>query len=126
MKQFLVLAYYDEKAYEALPKPELKAIVSQCPAHDERLRKSGHLLNVASLDSPRKAVTVRPRNGKPEVIDGPFIETKEQVGSYFLIEAKDLDEAVRVASLHPAAHLGEAMGWGIEVRAIDFCHAQEK
>lgn len=124
--KFLCLAYYDEKAYEALPKAQLEAIVSQCPGHDAALRSSGHLLNVASLGSPRKAVSVRPKNGKPSVIDGPFTETKEQIGAYFLLEAKDLDEAVRVASLHPAAHLGEVMGWGIEVRAIDFYHNQEK
>jgi hypothetical protein len=54
------------------------------------------------------------------VTDGPFTETKEQVGAFFLIEAQDLNEATRVASHHPAAHLGEQVGWGIEVRPIDY------
>jgi hypothetical protein len=118
--KYLCLAYYDEKKFEAMPKGELEAIVSRCRSHDEALRKSGHLVSVASLDSPRKATTVRPTNGQPSVTDGPFTETKEQVGSFFLIEAKDMEEAVRVASMHPAARLGEQMGWGVEVRGIDF------
>jgi len=62
---------------------------------------------------------VRPRNGKPSITDGPFIETKEQVGGFFIIEARDLNEAIRVAWKHPAANLGEQVGWGIEVRPIE-------
>jgi hypothetical protein len=65
-------------------------------------------------------VSVRPAKGKPSVTDGPFAETKEQLGSFFLIEAKDMEEAVRIASMHPAARLGEQLGWGVEVRGIDF------
>ena len=53
------------------------------------------------------------------VTDGPFAETKEQIGAFFIIEARDLDEAAEVASLHPAARLGENVGWAIEVRPID-------
>ena len=57
------------------------------------------------------------------VSDGPFVETKERVGGLFLIEARDLNDAIRVASLHPAAHLGEQLGWGIEIRPIaETCH----
>jgi hypothetical protein len=118
--KYLCLAYYDEKKFDALPKSELDAIVSQCRTHDEALRKSGHLVSVASLDSPRKATSVRPSKGQASVTDGPFTETKEQVGSFFVIEAKDMAEAVRIASMHPAARLGEQVGWGVEVRAIDF------
>jgi len=117
--KYLCLAYYDEKAFDALPKAELDAIVSKCPPYDEALRNSGHLVLQASLGSARATTTVRPRNGKPSVTDGPFIETKEQVGGFFIIEARDLDEAIRVASKHPAAHLGERVGWGIEVRPIE-------
>jgi hypothetical protein len=65
--------------------------------------------------------SVRPRNGRPVVTDGPFVETKEQVGGLIVIEAKDLNEAIRIASLHPAAHLGEDIGWGIEIRPIGVC-----
>jgi hypothetical protein len=93
--------------------------VSQCRRYDEALRESGHLIVQASLGSPSASTTVRPRNGKPSVTDGPFIETKEQVGGFFLIEARDLNEAIRVAAKHPAANLGEQVGWGIEVRPIE-------
>jgi hypothetical protein len=118
--KFLCLGYYDEKKFKALPKTEVDALVHKCKTHDEALRKSGHLLMVAALAPTRTASSVRPRNGKPSVTDGPFAETKEQIGAFFLIEAADLDEATRLASLHPAAHLGEHVGWGVEVRPIDF------
>jgi hypothetical protein len=117
--KYLCLAYYNEKAFEALSKAEVDAIVSRCPSYDEALRNSGHLVVQASLGSPRATITVRPRNGKPSVTDGPFVETKEQVGGFFIIEARDLNEAIRVASKHPAANLGEQVGWAIEVRPIE-------
>ena len=118
--KFLCLAYYDEKKFDALPKAELDAIVRECHSHDEALRNSGHLITVASLGPTRTTTSVRPKNGKPSVTDGPFAETKEQVGAFFIIEARDLNEATEVASQHPAAHLGEHVGWGIEVRPIDY------
>jgi hypothetical protein len=117
--KYLCLAYYNEKEFEALSKAEADAIVSKCPPYDEALRDSGHLIVQASLASPRATMTVRPRNGKPSVTDGPFVETKEQVGGFFIIEARDLNEAIRVASKHPAANIGEQAGWGIEVRPIE-------
>lgn len=124
--KYLCLGYYDEKKFDALPKSELGAIVSQCRTHDEQLHKSGALLGVASLESPRKAMSVRPVKGKPSVTDGPYTQTKEQVGAFFIIEAKDMEEAVRIASLHPAALLGEQVGWGVEVRGIEGeCEVQQ-
>jgi len=117
--KYLCLAYYDERAFEALPKAELDAIVSKCPAYDAALRKSGRLVVQASLGSPRSTTVLRPRNGKPVVTDGPYVETKEQVGGFFIIEAAHLDQAIRVASNHPAAHLGERVGWAVEIRPIE-------
>jgi hypothetical protein len=117
--KYLCLAYYDEKAFEALPKAEFDAIVSKCPAYDDRLRKSGRLVVQALLGSPRATTVLRPKNGKPLVTDGPFVETKEQVGGFFIIEAADLDEAIRVAANHPAANLGEQVGWAVEIRPIE-------
>ena len=68
-------------------------------------------------------MNIRPRNAKVVITDGPFVETREKVGGLFIIEARDLNEAIRIASLHPAAHLGEDLGWAIEVRPIaDSCH----
>lgn len=116
--KYLCLAYYHEEQMDTLSKTELQAVVSQCPAHDERLRGSGHLFVQASLGKVRPSTVIRPRNGKPMVTDGPFLETKEHVGGFFIIDAENLDEAIRIASLHPAAHLGEHVGWGIEVRPI--------
>ncbi len=117
--KYLCLAYYDEQAFDRLSKTEVDALVGKCPPYDEALRRSGHLVVQASLGPLRATSTVRPRNGKPSVTDGPFIETKEQVGGFFIIEARDLNEALRVASKHPAANLGEQVGWAIEVRPIE-------
>jgi hypothetical protein len=119
--KYLCLAYYDEKKFGALSKDEFDALVSQCPQHDEELRKTGQLLLQGSLGAPKTATTIRPRNGKPLVTDGPFTETKEQIGGFFMIEARDLNEAISIASKHPAAHLGEQVGWAVEVRPIGVC-----
>ena len=118
--KFLCFGYYNEQKFDAMPKAEVTALVEKCRTHDEALRNSGHLLMVASLAPTRTATSVRPRNGVPTVTDGPYAETKEQIGAFFIIEAANLDEATRVASLHPAAHLGEQAGWGVEVRPIDY------
>ena len=117
--RYLCLAYYDERKFEALPKAEFDAIVSRCAARDEALRNTGKLVIVGSLGSPRSSSAIRPRKGHASITDGPYLETKEQIGAFFIVEAADLDEALAVASLHPAATLGEEIGWGIEVRPID-------
>ncbi len=118
--KFLVLAYYEPAAFEAMTPEAKQALVSQCPPHDAALRDTGSLLTIASLGEIRASVTVRPKNGKPVVTDGPYMETKEQLGSFFLIEAADMAEAVRIASLHPAAQLGDNAGWGLEIRPIRY------
>lgn len=124
--KFLILAYYNEKKFETTTPEEMKAVVSQCRPLDEALYATGKMEMVASLAATKATMSVRPRNGKPSVTDGPYVETKEQLGSFFLIEAADMQEAVRLASMHPAANLGENMGWGIEIRPIEFCRAFEK
>jgi hypothetical protein len=118
--KYLCLAYYDVEKFQALPQAELDAIVKECRSHDEALHKTGKVTVVASLTMPQEWKSIRPRNGKPVVTDGPFTEAKEMVGAFFIVEAKDMDEAIEVASKHPAAHLGESVGWGIDVRACDF------
>jgi hypothetical protein len=117
--KFLVLAYYDPEKFAAISKDELDAVVGGCAPHDAALRATGRVIMQASLEEPSVATSVRPRRGSMSATDGPFAETKEQVGAFFLIEAADRDDAVRVASLHPAANLGEQLGWGIEVRGIE-------
>jgi hypothetical protein len=116
--RYLCLAYYDERKFDALAKSELDALVSRCPPHDAALRRSGRLLAVGSLRPPGASTSLRARSGKVSVADGPFVESAAQVGAFFLIEAENLDEAIELASKHPAAHLGEEVGWGIEVRPI--------
>jgi hypothetical protein len=123
--KFLVLAYYHEKTFQTKTPEEMQEVVKQCRPLDEALYATGKLEMVASLGPTQATMSVRPRNGKPSVTDGPYVETKEQLGSFFLIEAADMEEAVKLASMHPAANLGEDMGWGIEVRPIGFCRAFE-
>jgi hypothetical protein len=119
--KYLCLAYGDRQKMSRLTKAEFEALVAQCKLHDEELRRSGHFVSANSLEWD--VTTIRPRDGKPMVTDGPFVETRETVGGLFVIEARDLNEALRIASLHPAAHLGETLGWAIEVRPIaDACH----
>jgi hypothetical protein len=123
--KYLCLAYYDETKFDALPKSEVDALVAKCRTHDQALRDSGSLMLVGSLARPKDSKSIRPQNGRPSMTDGPYAETKEQVGAFFIVEAKDLDEAVMQASKHPAAHLGEQVGWGIEVRPIEFFNPAE-
>lgn len=118
--KYLCLAYYDPEKFAALAPAEVQALVSQCPAKDAELKKTGRLVVSASLEGPQAAFALRPRGGKPQVTDGPYTEAKELVGGFFIIEAADRDEAVRVASLHPAATLGEHVGWAIELHPIEF------
>jgi len=117
--KYLCMAYYDATAFDRLSADEIEQLEASCQPYGEDLRSSGHLLAQASLGPPASATTLRPRGGEVAVTDGPFTETKEQVGGFFLIEARDLNDAIRVASKHPAAHLGEALGWAIEVRPIE-------
>jgi hypothetical protein len=118
--KYLCLAYYDPKKFAAMPAADVQALVSQCPAKDAELRGTGKLLISASLQGAEAAVALRPRGGNPQVTDGPYTEAKEVVGGFFIIEAADRAEALRLASLHPAATLGEQAGWGIELHPIDF------
>ncbi len=120
--KYLCMAYGERAKMEALSPEQLERLIADCQAHDEELRRTGKLLAGYSLEWD--ATTIRPRGGKPVVSDGPFVETKEQVGGLVLIEADDLNDAIRLASLHPAAQMGEELGWAIEIRALTTCGAQ--
>jgi hypothetical protein len=104
--KYLCLVYLDEKRLDELPDED-------CVAYDNEVRKSGHCLASEALQSVQTATTVRVRNGKMSVIDGPFAETKEQLAGFYLIEAADLDEAIELAARIPPAQVGS-----IEVRPI--------
>ena len=108
--KYLCLVYFDEKTFGSLPdSPSDK----ECFASGEGLRASGHYLTAEPLEPVRTAKTVRVRNGKVSITDGPFAETKEQLGGFYLIEAKDLEEATRLAAKIPPARVGS-----IEVRPV--------
>ncbi len=118
--KYIGLAYFEPAKFAALSPAERQAIVSQCPALDDKMRATGRMRVSASLGDIDRWVSLRPRGGATVVTDGPFTESKEMVGGLFIIEAADREEAVRLASMHPAATLGEAGGWGIELIPMDF------
>lgn len=103
-----------------MPAHAVEALVSQCPPRDEKMRATGKVLVSASLRDLENWVTLRPSGGKTHVSDGPYTESKEVVGGLFIIDADSRDEALRIASMHPAAQLGEAGGWAVELIPLDF------
>lgn len=115
--KYLCLAYGSEEKMSALSKEEMDSLIGKCQTYDQDLQKSGHLVSGMSLGWG--STILRLRNGKLSVTDGPYSETKEVVGGLVVIEARDLNEAIQVASLHPAARMGEELGWGIELRPIE-------
>jgi hypothetical protein len=111
--KYLCLVYFDERKLDALSKSEYDTLVAEVLAYREVLRKSGHYVVSDGLQSTQTATTIRIRNGKVLTTDGPFAETAEQLGGFMLIEARDLDDAIRVASRIPPVRLG-----CIEVRPL--------
>ncbi|HWD38613.1 MAG TPA: YciI family protein [Fimbriimonas sp.] len=116
--KYLCLGYLDIKTFDSIPEAERSEIMRECYAQCVSFRATGKVIEEEGLQSVELAKSIRPRDGKPHVTDGPFIETKEQLGSFFIVEAESIEEAVEVASLHPAARMGEQFGFGIEVRPI--------
>jgi hypothetical protein len=114
MMKYLCLVYHDEKSLEALPASEYDALVAETRAYDEELRQRGHYLSANMLDYVQVATTVRIGNGGVAVTDDPGAAAREQLGGFILIEARDVNEAVRVASQAPSARIGR-----IEVRPIE-------
>ena len=104
--KYLCLVYIDEKQLEHVDD-------SHCIAYDEELRRGGYCIASEALQSVETATTVRVRNGKTSITDGPFAETKEQLAGFYLIDARDLNEAIQLAARIPPAREGS-----IEVRPI--------
>jgi hypothetical protein len=111
--RYLCLIYDAESTLAALSVSEMDALMGEFFAFTDSIRKSGHYLGGEALQPVQTATSVRVRNGKVSTTDGPFAETKEQLGGYYLIEARDLNDAIQVASRIPSARLGT-----IEVRPI--------
>ena len=121
--KYMLMICRDEPAWDKLSTAERQQVYLDTVKLSEELTARGQYLGGHPLHPSASAASVRVRDGKPLVTDGPFVESKEKVGGLFILEARDLNEAIRVASLHPAAHLGEQLGWAIEIRPIaDGCH----
>jgi hypothetical protein len=111
--KYLCLIYHDEKKLDSMTPSEYDALITETLAYDEEIRQSGHYVTSNALEFVASATSIRVRGDKIAITDGPFVETKEQLGGYILIEARDLNEAIRVASRIPPARIG-----GIEVRPV--------
>jgi hypothetical protein len=114
--RYLCLIYDDEKKIGTMTQSESDKFMGEYFAFTDDIRKSGHMIHGEALQPVETATTVRQRNGKVSTTDGPFAETKEQLGGFYLIEAKDLNEAIQVASRIPSVRIGS-----VEVRpVVDF------
>ena len=111
--KYICLVYQDEKNLAALPQSELEAIVGQCGAWVGELEKGGHHVFSAGLQSVRTATTLRHRGGRLSMTDGPFAETKEFLGGFTILSARDLNEAIQLAS-----RLAAASGGSVELRPL--------
>jgi hypothetical protein len=111
--KYLCLIYGDESQWLKMAKADSDSMHTEYGAFTQAIQKSGHLLGGNALRPTQTATTVRVRTGKTATTDGPFAETKEQLGGYYLIEARDLNDAIQVAARIPGARVGS-----IEVRPV--------
>lgn len=112
--KYLCLIYNDEKKTNAIPAREMQAVVDDCEPYTAALKDKGQLIAGERLRPTSTATTLKVDGGKLSITDGPFAETKEQLGGFLLIEARDLDEAISIASKMPPARLGGS----VEVRPV--------
>ena len=112
--KYLLLTYLDEQAWADLGEAEQQKIMAECAPHVDALLRSGKFLGGAPLQPTTTATTVRVSNGKRVVVDGPFAETKEQLGGYTLVDATNLDDAMAIA----AGFLGPKSLSSIEIRPV--------
>ncbi len=112
--RFMFTIYHDENVLDAMPEKELQALVDSAIEYAEEIRRSGHYIVSDALQRARTARTLRVRASKASTTASPFVETKEQLGGFFVIEAKDMDEACAVAARFPPARVGV-----IEVRPVE-------
>lgn len=112
--KYICLGYLEEKKWDALSESEQEAFIKECFAYDDVLRRNGYFVGGEALQSARNAATLRWQNGNVSVTDGPFAETKEQLGGILVLEATDLNHAIQLMSKHPGVRLGS-----FEVRPAD-------
>ena len=104
--KYICLGYIEPKVWENMTESERNAFVDECMAYDDILRAGGHFIGGEALDSPENAITLRWKNGKAAITDGPYAETKEQLGGILLLEARDLNHAIQLMSKHPGVKAG--------------------
>lgn len=112
--KFVCLGYADMKKFAELSPQQMTEKMDECFAYDDVLRRGGHFIGGEALQSPERAATVRMRDGKVLVTDGPYAETREQLGGILLLEARDLKHAVELMSKHPGVQFGP-----FEIRPAD-------
>jgi hypothetical protein len=104
--KYICLGYMEESRWDTMSESERNAFVDECFAYDDELRKNGHFVGGEALQSVRNATTLRYQNGRVSITDGPFAETKEQLGGIMILEARDLDHAIQLMSRHPSIRMG--------------------
>lgn len=104
--KYICLGYIEPNKFENLSETERNALVDECLAYDEELRKNGHYAGGDGLQPPQTATTLRWANGKVSITDGPYAETKEQIGGILILEARDLNHAIQLMSKHPGVKAG--------------------
>lgn len=112
--KFVCLGYADLSKFASMSEEEMQASMDECFEYDDVLRRGGHFLGGEALQAPNLARTVRPAGNGVEVTDGPFAETKEQLGGILLLEARDMEHAVELMSKHPGVKHGP-----FEIRPAD-------
>jgi hypothetical protein len=112
--KFVCLGYYDDKKWATMSEAEQNARIDECFAYDDVLRKGGHIAGGEALEPPRNAATLRIKDGKVVVTDGPYAETKEQIGGILILEARDRKHAIELISKHPGVSNG-----AFEIRALN-------
>jgi hypothetical protein len=104
--KYICLGYIEEKKWETMSDSERNAFMDECFTYDDELRKNGHFVSGEALQGAQNAITLRWRGGKVAVTDGPFAETKEQLGGIMVLEARDLNHAIQLMSKHPGVKGG--------------------
>jgi hypothetical protein len=104
--KYICLGYIEPNKLENLSETERNAMVDECFAYDDELRKGGHFAGGEALQGPQSATTLRWKNGRVSVTDGPYAETKEQIGGILVLEARDLNHAIQLMSKHPGVKAG--------------------
>ncbi len=114
--RYICLGYMDEKVMERMSESEQHTFVDECFAYDDILRKKGYFVGGEGLQASQNAATLRWKKEKVSITDGPFTETKEQIGGIMILEARDLNHAIQLMSEHPSLRLG---GGAWEIRPAD-------